>query len=29
MTMDGHAVFKFAVKVLADVAREALDAERR
>ena len=26
VTMDGHAVFRFAVKVLADVAREALDA---
>jgi 3-oxoacyl-[acyl-carrier-protein] synthase-3 len=26
LTMDGHAVFRFAVKVLADVAREALDA---
>jgi len=26
VTMDGHAVFKFAVKVLAEVAREALDA---
>jgi 3-oxoacyl-[acyl-carrier-protein] synthase-3 len=26
LTMDGHAVFKFAVKVLADVAREALAA---
>ena len=24
--MDGHAVFRFAVKVLADVAREALHA---
>jgi 3-oxoacyl-[acyl-carrier-protein] synthase-3 len=24
--MDGHAVFKFAVKVLAEVAHEALDA---
>ena len=24
LTMDGHAVFKFAVKVLADVAQEAL-----
>jgi 3-oxoacyl-[acyl-carrier-protein] synthase-3 len=26
LTMDGHAVFKFAVKVLAEVAHEALDA---
>jgi 3-oxoacyl-[acyl-carrier-protein] synthase III len=26
VTMDGHAVFKFAVKVLAEVAHEALDA---
>jgi 3-oxoacyl-[acyl-carrier-protein] synthase III len=26
LTMDGHAVFRFAVKVLADVAREALAA---
>ena len=26
VTMDGHAVFRFAVKVLADVAREALNA---
>jgi 3-oxoacyl-[acyl-carrier-protein] synthase-3 len=26
LTMDGHAVFKFAVKVLADVAQEALVA---
>jgi len=26
LTMDGHAVFKYAVKVLAEVAREALDA---
>jgi 3-oxoacyl-[acyl-carrier-protein] synthase-3 len=26
LAMDGHAVFKFAVKVLADVAREALVA---
>jgi 3-oxoacyl-[acyl-carrier-protein] synthase III len=26
--MDGHAVFKFAVKVLAEVAREALTANR-
>jgi 3-oxoacyl-[acyl-carrier-protein] synthase-3 len=25
VTMDGHAVFKFAVKVLAEVAQEALD----
>jgi 3-oxoacyl-[acyl-carrier-protein] synthase III len=28
LTMDGHAVFKFAVKVLADVAEEALAANR-
>jgi 3-oxoacyl-[acyl-carrier-protein] synthase III len=27
--MDGHAVFKFAVKVLADVAHEALEANRK
>ncbi|HWD36367.1 MAG TPA: beta-ketoacyl-ACP synthase III [Casimicrobiaceae bacterium] len=27
--MDGHAVFKFAVKVLAEVAHEALTATRR
>jgi 3-oxoacyl-[acyl-carrier-protein] synthase-3 len=27
--MDGHAVFKFAVKVLAEVAHEALTAARR
>jgi len=27
--MDGHAVFKFAVKVLADVAREALEANAK
>ncbi len=27
--MDGHAVFKFAVKVLADVANEALTANRK
>ena len=27
--MDGHTVFKFAVKVLADVAREALTANRK
>ena len=26
LTMDGHAVFKFAVKVLAEVANEALEA---
>src|SRR5207344_2115513 len=26
LTMDGHAVFKFAVKVLAEVAQEALIA---
>jgi 3-oxoacyl-[acyl-carrier-protein] synthase-3 len=26
LSMDGHAVFKFAVKVLAEVAQEALDA---
>jgi 3-oxoacyl-[acyl-carrier-protein] synthase-3 len=26
--MDGHAVFKFAVKVLAEVAHEALTANR-
>ena len=27
--MDGHAVFKFAVKVLAEVAHEALDANQK
>jgi 3-oxoacyl-[acyl-carrier-protein] synthase-3 len=27
--MDGHAVFKFAVNVLADVAHEALAANRK
>src|SRR4029079_7275197 len=27
--MDGHAVFKFAVKVLAEVAHEALDANAK
>jgi len=27
--MDGHAVFKFAVKVLAEVAHEALTANRK
>ena len=28
LTMDGHAVFKFAVKVLAEVAQESLAANR-